>query len=263
MRRFFVAGNWKMHGTLTECVELARQVRDRLAGVTEVDVAVCPPFPYLVPVGGELTGSPIGLGAQNCYHELKGAYTGEVSPTMLVDCGCRYVILGHSERRHILGETDDFIRKKLEASLGVGLTPILCVGETLEEREGGKTMSVVERQVRTGLEGLPAESLRRIVIAYEPVWAIGTGRNATPEQAQEVHAFIRELLRSLGGDEAAQEIRIQYGGSVKPGNAASLLEQPDVDGALVGGASLDAGQFAAIVGAAADLACQTERRPDA
>ncbi len=250
MRRFLIAGNWKMHGTRRESVERARQLRDRLADVAAVDVLVCPPFPYLIAVGEALQGSRIQLGAQNAFYERKGAYTGEVSPEMLWDCGCSYVILGHSERRHILGETDDVVRRKLALALDVGLRPILCVGETLEQREAGETMSVIERQLRSALEGLTPESLEQVVIAYEPVWAIGTGRNATPEQAQEVHAMIRRLLRSLGGDTVSEQVRIQYGGSVKPDNARGLLEQPDVDGALVGGASLDPFQFEAIVGEA-------------
>jgi triosephosphate isomerase len=215
-----------------------------------VSVAVCPPFPYLAGVAETVRGTPIGLGAQNVYPEKEGAFTGEVSPGMLTDVGCRYVIVGHSERRHKLGETDAFINRKVHASLDEGLTVILCIGETLEERETGRTEVVLKTQLSGSLVGISPVMLDRMVLAYEPVWAIGTGRNATPDQAQEAHALVRREIAKMCGEEAAQRLPIQYGGSVKPDNAASLMRQPDVDGALVGGASLQADAFLAIVRAA-------------
>src|SRR5712671_3051905 len=237
-----------MHKTAGEAAQLVRELREKLK--TQADVAVAPPFTALQAAKKELQGSAIQLFAQNCHHEKQGAFTGEVSAPMLKDAGCEGVILGHSERRQYFGETDDWIAKKTRAALGEGLHPIVCVGETLQEREGGKTWEVVSRQVRGALGGLDAAALQKITLAYEPVWAIGTGRTATTAQAQEVHAQIRGLLRELGGAPVADSVRIQYGGSVKPDNAAELLSQPDVDGALVGGASLKAADFAAIVAAA-------------
>jgi triosephosphate isomerase len=245
-RRKFVCGNWKMHKTVGEAVQLVRDLRQRLGSVT-TQVAVAPPFTALAAVKQVLQGSSIQLFAQNCHFEKQGAFTGEVSAAMLRDAGCDGVILGHSERRQLFGETDESVAKKLKAALAEGLAPIVCVGETLQEREAGRTWEVVSRQLRGALSGLDAQALGRVTIAYEPVWAIGTGRNATAAQAQEVHAQIRGLLRELGGP-VADSIRIQYGGSVKPDNAAELLSQPDVDGALVGGASLKADDFAKIVG---------------
>jgi triosephosphate isomerase len=212
-----------------------------------VTVAVCPPFPYLAPVADVLRGSPVGLGAQNVYPEKEGAFTGEVSPEMLLDVGCRYVIVGHSERRHKLGESDAFINRKVRAGVAAGLVVILCVGETLQEREANRTEAVLDTQVTAGLEGVTAEMLRQVVLAYEPVWAIGTGRTATPEQAQEAHACLRRRVGQLRGEPAAQALRIQYGGSVTPDKVASLMAQPDVDGALVGAASLVADKFLAII----------------
>ncbi len=256
MRPYFVAGNWKMHGTLEESVARARALVESIRPSAGLIVAVCPPFPYLQAVGQVLAGSPIALGAQNAYCERQGAYTGEVSPAMLRDVGCEYVILGHSERRHILGESDELIRRKVEAAVAEGLRVILCVGETLQEREAGRTLSVIERQVRTGLEGFSRSVLQQLVLAYEPVWAIGTGHTATPEQAQEVHEAVRRLVAELFDRDLAEQLIIQYGGSVKPENAAALLAQPDVDGALVGGASLKADQFARIVATAAELAAK-------
>jgi triosephosphate isomerase len=250
MRQKFVAGNWKMFTTTATARRLAAAVVQGLGPEQRVTVAVCPPFPYLLPVAEELRGSPVGLGAQNLYPEKEGAFTGEVSPTMLTDAGCRYVIVGHSERRHKLGESDAFINRKVQAGLAAGLTVILCVGETLEEREAGRTETVLDRQVSSGLAGVTPAALTGVVLAYEPVWAIGTGRNATPEQAQAAHAFIRGRVANLCGAEPARNLLIQYGGSVKADNAAALLGQPDVDGALVGGASLQADQFLAIVRAA-------------
>ena len=249
MRKSLIAGNWKMNTSGREAVELAGAVAEGASGAA-ADLAVCPPFVYLEAVAKALKGSRVALGAQNMYFEPKGAFTGEISAAMLKDVGCRYVILGHSERRHVLGENDAVIRAKVKAALAAGLDPILCVGETLKERDSSRTLSVVERQVREGLSGVGAESAGRITIAYEPVWAIGTGRNATPAQAQEVHAEIRNILAQLYGKAVAETIRIQYGGSVKPENAREILGQPDVDGALVGGASLKADSFLDIAKAA-------------
>ena len=249
-RRPVVVGNWKMHNLQAESVLLVKECRRLLDGVREVDIGVAPPFPSLAVVGRELQGSVMRLGAQNCHFEERGAYTGEVAPKMLADAGCSYVIVGHSERRHIFGERDDDIAKKVKLVLHNEMTPILCVGETLDERDEEQTFRVVGRQVEIGLSGFTARGIEKIVLAYEPVWAIGTGKTATPAQAQEVHAFIREYMRDVYGQEAAGRARIQYGGSVKADNARSLMEQPDIDGALVGGASLEAKSFAEIVKAA-------------
>jgi triosephosphate isomerase len=250
MRVKFVAGNWKMYTNAATARQLAAAVVEGLGADQRVRVALCPPAPYLSLVGEVLRGSPVALGAQNCYTEKEGAFTGEVSPAMLVDVGCRYVILGHSERRHKLGETDEFINRKVHAALGVGLQVILCLGETLAERQADRTEAVLESQLTGSLAGLDAAALTHVVLAYEPVWAIGTGHNATPEQAEQAHAFLRGRVRSLFGDDTARALLIQYGGSVKPDNAASLFAQPDVDGGLIGGASLHAGHFLAIVRAA-------------
>ena len=250
MRRCFVAGNWKMNLTLAESRALAARLRDGLADVSAAEIGVCPPFVYLHPVCEVLKNSNIGVGAQNMYHEGSGAFTGEVSGGMLTDIGCKYVILGHSERRHVIGETDEAINAKLKAALASGLTPILCVGEELDDREAGITESVVRTQVTKGLADLTADDLASLVIAYEPVWAIGTGRTATPGQANEVHVFVRGLLGELYSNDFAANVRVQYGGSVKPENAGDLLSQSDIDGALVGGASLKPEPFAAIVQAA-------------
>ncbi|RKO65821.1 triose-phosphate isomerase [Desulfofundulus salinus] len=250
MRIPLLAGNWKMYKTVTEAVEFVRGLKEALAGVRGVEVAVCPPFTALHAVARELEGSSIALGAQNMYRAEEGAYTGEISPVMLKEVGCRYVILGHSERRQYFGESDEDVNAKVKAALKHGLVPIVCVGERLEEREAGHTEMVVGAQVRRSLAGLSSTELAGLVVAYEPVWAIGTGRTASPEDAQQVNAFIRRLLAEMGGREAARQVRIQYGGSVKPENAAELLGQPDIDGALVGGASLKVDSFAAIVRAA-------------
>jgi triosephosphate isomerase len=251
-RKKLVAGNWKMNTSRAAAVGLAGAVVRGLGPSTRgVTVVVCPPFPYLAYVSEIVRGTPVGLGGQDCYCEREGAYTGEVSPWMLQDVGCKYVIVGHSERRHKLGESNELINRKARAGLSAGLTVILCVGETLEEREAGQTEAVLEGQLIAGLAGMTPEALHKLVLAYEPVWAIGTGRNATPEQAQEAHAFLRRRVGQLGGEPAALALRIQYGGSVTPDNAASLMSQPDVDGALVGGASLAAEKFLAIVRAAA------------
>ncbi len=250
MRKKFVAGNWKMFTTRTTARELAAAVVRGIGKEERVSIAVCPPFPYLSVVADVLKGSCVALGAQNCYHEKEGAFTGEVSPAMLVDVGCRYVILGHSERRHKLGETDAFINRKVYAALAAGLEVILCLGETLQERQANRTEAVLDTQLNGSLAGLDAAALRHVVLAYEPVWAIGTGQNATPEQAQQAHAFIRGRIRERFGEESASALPIQYGGSVKPENAASLFSQADVDGGLIGGASLNADHFLAIVRAA-------------
>jgi triosephosphate isomerase (TIM) len=250
VRKKFVAGNWKMFTNAATAKQLAAGVVQGVGKEDRVTVAVCPPFPYLALVGEVLRGSPVALGAQNAYTEKEGAFTGEVSPWMLADVGCRYVILGHSERRHKLGETDEFISRKVQAALAAGLRVILCVGETLEERQANRTEAVLAAQLNGSLAGVDAAGLANVVLAYEPVWAIGTGHNATPQQAQEAHAFLRGRAAERFGAGAARDLVIQYGGSVKPDNAASLLHQPDVDGALVGGASLKADQFLAIVRAA-------------
>ena len=246
-RRLFIAGNWKMNTNAAEAVALARAVAGKLGDVAEMDLAVCPPFVYLVQVAAALAGSRIALGAQNCFCQDNGAYTGEISTAMLKDVGCRHVILGHSERRHIIGETDEWINRKVLKVLAGDLEPILAVGELLAERDAGTTFEVVDRQVRRGLAGVSAAEMARVTIAYEPVWAIGTGRTATPEQAQEVRAMIRKLLARMYDRKVAEQVRIQYGGSVKASNARELLGCPDIDGALVGGASLKADEFAGIV----------------
>src|SRR5512143_1990746 len=235
MRKKLVAGNWKMHGSLAENAALLAALKPALAGI---EAAVCVPFPYLAQVQAALAGSSIAWGAQNVSEQTKGAFTGEVSASMLLDFGCTYVIVGHSERRHIRGEGDALVAKKFSAARKAGLTPILCVGELLEERERGETEAVVERQMNAVIDLDGIEGLSRAVIAYEPVWAIGTGRTATPEQAQEVHAFIRALVRRK--DPAlADRLLILYGGSVKGSNAAGLFHMPDIDGGLIGGASLE------------------------
>jgi len=251
-RRYFVAGNWKMHNDLSQGRALVRALKARLRLHPGVDVAVCPPFPLLHPMCKELDGTEIKLGAQNCYFEPKGAFTGEVSPAMLKAAGCEYVIVGHSERRQQFGESGDLLRRKVNAVLEHGMQVIFCIGETLAQREAGETTAVVERQMDEVLG--PHVDHSRLTVAYEPVWAIGTGRTATPEQAQEVHGFIRGKLSGVFGGEAAEGVRIQYGGSVKPDNAASLLAGSDVDGALVGGACLEAESFAHIIEAAATAA---------
>jgi triosephosphate isomerase len=247
MRQPFIAGNWKMFTNATTARELAAAVAKGAASRPAVRVAICPPFPYLATVAETLRGSSVALGAQNCYPEKEGAFTGEVSPAMLLDVGCRWVILGHSERRHILGETNAFINRKIKAALAAGLGVIFCIGETLQEREENQTERLLETQLNGGLDGLGAAEIGRIVVAYEPVWAIGTGKVATPEQAQQAHALIRRHIGKTFGEATAAVLTIQYGGSAKPENVMSLLSQPDVDGALVGGASLKAEQFLAIV----------------
>ncbi len=246
-RKLFIAGNWKMNTDAAGAVALAGGLVDAVGAVDAVDLAVCPPAVYLQAVGGALAGSNIGLGAQNVYFEDNGAFTGELSTAMLKDVGCRYAIVGHSERRHVIGETDELINRKVLKALADRLEPILCVGELLAEREAGETDEVVTRQVKMGLEGVSGGDIGRLTLAYEPVWAIGTGVTATPAQAQEIHAMLRGLLAAMYDQAAADGLRIQYGGSVKPDNAAELLGCADIDGALVGGASLKADAFAGIV----------------
>jgi triosephosphate isomerase len=251
-RRKIIAGNWKMNKTVTEALALVRELRGMVSMLRDkVEIVVAPPFVSLHPVAKAIEDSNLKLAGQNCHWEASGAFTGEVSAPMLKEAGCTYVILGHSERRQLFGETDETVNKRAQAVLKAGLVPILCVGETLAEREAGRTLEVVERQVKGALAGFGAGEVARFVLAYEPVWAIGTGRTATSAQAQEVHAAIRSQLARLYDGGTAEQVRIQYGGSVKPDNAAELLGQRDVDGALVGGASLKAGDFAAIVKAGA------------
>jgi len=253
MRKAFVAGNWKLNTDIHSSVALAAAIAEGAsdkASSGQMTLAVCPPFVYLAAVSQALSSSSIGLGAQNVYFEPKGAFTGEVSVSMLKDVGCSYVLCGHSERRHVFGECDEWINKKVHAAISGGLLPILCIGELLEERQAAKTETVVHKQLEKGLAGLEAAKMGAVTIAYEPVWAIGTGLTATPDQAQEVHSFIRSLLADLYGAELADQIRIQYGGSVKPNNTAELMKEPDVDGLLVGGASLKAEDFLAIIEAA-------------
>ena len=249
-RQKFVAGNWKMYKTAAQAKALAEGVRSGLAAAVGVEVALCPAFPYLALVVETVKGSPIAVGAQDVYPESEGAFTGEVSAPMLLDVGCQYAIVGHSERRHVIGEKDMLINDKAKSALAAGLSVIFCVGEKLDERDANKTEAILDNQLTWGLKDIPADHASRLVIAYEPVWAIGTGRNATPEQAQQAHVFIRWRFSQIFGEKAANALRIQYGGSVKPDNARSLLTQPDVDGALVGGASLKAESFLAIVEAA-------------
>jgi triosephosphate isomerase len=245
-RRSIVAANWKMNRERAPARELALEVERGLAGFDDADVVLCPPFTALETVGEAIAAGPLQLGAQNLHWEHAGAFTGEISTAMLRDVGCDYVIIGHSERRTLFGETDREVNLKTRAALDAGLRPIVCVGETLEQREAERTEGVVREQVERSLAGLE-ERLDRVVIAYEPVWAIGTGRTATPQQAQEVHALIRDLVRTQAGEPTAVGLRIQYGGSVKPDNAAELFRQPDIDGGLIGGASLDAASFETIV----------------
>ncbi len=250
MRTPFVVGNWKLHKTVAEATALVTELKNQLGAVRDVEVGVAPPYTALYPVAKRLEGSTIQLAAQNCWYEHKGAWTGEVSPDMIADVGCTWVIIGHSERRQHFGETDATVGKKVAAALDCGLGVIACVGESLAQRDAGQTLSVVDAHLDGALGGLGGHPFDKLVIAYEPVWAIGTGRTATPAQAQEVHAHIRGRLRKRLDDEAAASIRIQYGGSVKASNAEALMREPDIDGALVGGASLDAAEFVAICKAA-------------
>ena len=257
MRTPVVIGNWKMHGTQAEARALAAGVRDGLKRKVAATVAVCPPFTVLAAVAETLSGSAVALGAQNCHPEPSGAHTGEIAIPMLAELGCRYILVGHSERRKEMGETDEQINRKVQAVLAHALVPVLCVGETAEERRQGLTFTTVEGQLRAGLAGLTSETLAKVVLAYEPVWAIGTGANATPGQAAEVHGYLRGLLSELSSKEVSQRMSILYGGSVKAENAEALLAEPEIDGALIGAASLKASEFVAIVKRAAASAGAT------
>jgi triosephosphate isomerase len=246
-RRPLIAGNWKMYKTPDEAAETAQQLVRGVGSVTDVDIMIAPTFIALAAVYEAIKNSPIALGAQNLYWQDEGAYTGEISAPMLKSAGCRYCIIGHSERRQYFAETDETVNKKIKAAIKAGLQPILCVGETEKERESGQTLSILDKQIKKGLEGLVLEQLDLLIIAYEPVWAIGTGKTATDDQAQEVHQFIRSLVKNNFGQALSDSIRILYGGSVKPDNITSLMAMPDIDGALVGGASLSAESFRKIV----------------
>jgi triosephosphate isomerase len=247
MRRPIIAGNWKMNKTVSEAVDLVRQLKALVVDVREIDIVIAPTFTALQAVSREIEGSNIELAAQDVFWEPSGAFTGEISPMMLKDVGCHYVIIGHSERRQYFGETNESVNRKIKASLAVGLHPIVCVGESLEERELGKTFDVVKTQIVQCLEGFSRDQMEMVTIAYEPLWAIGTGKTATPQQAEEVHAFIREQLERLTHRQVCEGVRIQYGGSVNPDNISDLMAQPNIDGALVGGASLKADSFSRIV----------------
>ncbi|NLL12692.1 MAG: triose-phosphate isomerase [Fibrobacter sp.] len=246
-RKKFVAGNWKMNTTIDEAKALAKGVVETVGNVTDVDIAVCPPFTNLLAVAEILKGSSVKLGAQDVHWEAKGAYTGKVSCSMLKSVGVTYVIVGHSEQRQYFHETDETVNKKVKAVLASELLPIICIGETLDERKSGQMDSVIERQVKGAFSGIEASDVTKCTIAYEPVWAIGTGETATPQQANEAHIFIRKIIEKLYDKEIAASLRIQYGGSMKPENAKELLAQSDVDGGLIGGASLKASDFAGIV----------------
>jgi triosephosphate isomerase len=247
MRKPFIVGNWKMNKTTEEAVTLVEGIKNQLNDASQVDVAVCPVFTVLNSVKKVINDSVIALGAQNLHWEEKGAFTGEISAEMLLDCGCSYVIIGHSERRKYFGETDVSVNRKIKAALKAGLTPIVCVGESLEDREQNKTIDIIRAQLRGAFADLEKDSVKKIVVAYEPVWAIGTGKTATPDQAQEVHKFIRAWLKEHFSEELVDNLRILYGGSVKPANTKELMSEPDIDGALVGGASLKVDSFLGII----------------
>ena len=250
MRKKIIAGNWKMNVKPSETATLVKEVVEATKLFTNVEVVCCTPAIDIPAAVAAAAGTHVGIGAENAHWEEKGAFTGEISTGMLVDAGAKYVIIGHSERRQYFGETDETVNKRARAVISAGLTAIVCVGETLEEREAGKLVEVIERQMNVGLKDITAADCERLVIAYEPVWAIGTGKTATPDQAQEVHALIRATLAKLVGAAVAETVRIQYGGSMKPSNAAELLAKKDIDGGLIGGAALKAADFAGIVGAA-------------
>ena len=243
----FIAANWKMHKTVSESVYFAKQLSAEFSEVNDRDIIIAPSYTALYPVAEELKESPVHLSAQNMHWDEKGAFTGEVSAGMLVDAGCHYVILGHSERRTLFGEKDSDINKKIKTALKFGLKPIFCIGETLDERSSQKTFEVIERQIRKGLNNILSDDIRRIVIAYEPIWAIGTGKTATDKQAEETHRYIREMIADLFGENAGVDIRIIYGGSVNQENIGGFMNQPNINGALVGGASLDFESFASII----------------
>lgn len=250
MRKKIIAGNWKMNNDLNESQSLVSGIISGLGNDDKCEVIVCPPFTSLNEVHSLVKDSPVRLGAQNMFFEESGAYTGEISASMLISVGCEYVILGHSERRTIFGESDELINKKIKTAIESGLKVIFCVGETLAQREEEETDAIVKNQIINGLQNITSENLKTITIAYEPIWAIGTGKTASPAQAQEVHAFIRNLIKEIYSKESAENLIIQYGGSVKPDNAASLLSQPDIDGALVGGACLKPASFLSIIASA-------------
>jgi triosephosphate isomerase len=247
MRRVIIAGNWKMNKTVLEAIELVNGLKRELSEIENIDIVVIPPYTALSEISDMLIDSNIELGAQDVHWEEKGAFTGEISPIMLKDLGVKYAVIGHSERRTYFGETNETVNKKVKASIKAGLSPIMCVGERLEERESGKTFDVIKNHVEGGLKGISKEDVLKIVIAYEPVWAIGTGRTATPEQAEEAHKYIRTLLCRIYDESVAEDLRVQYGGSVRPDNIKDLINQQDIDGALVGGASLGIEQFVPIV----------------
>ena len=247
MRTPVIAGNWKMYKTAEEAAAFVREFLPLVGDLAGVEIVLAPAFPSLAAVAALTRGTNVGVASQNLHFAEEGAYTGEVSPRMVRDTGAAYAIVGHSERRQLFAETDETVNRKVRAALAAGLVPIMCLGETLAERESGRTIEVVERQLRAGLAEVPESAAGKILLAYEPVWAIGTGKTATPGQAQEVHAFLRATLKSIWGDEAGNSVRILYGGSVKPGNIAELMAREDIDGALVGGASLSPGPFAEIV----------------
>ena len=243
----FIAGNWKMHKTGKEAVQAAKALKELVAGVSSVEVMIAPTFTALAQVSTEIASSNIALGAQNMHWEPKGAYTGEIAANMLLDAGCSYVIIGHSERRQFFGESDQTVNQKIQSAVDAGLRPVLCIGESEAERDAGQTFSVLDKQIQKGLESFVLRDLQTLVVAYEPVWAIGTGKTATKEQAQEAHAHIRDELAKMFSKEFAQQVRILYGGSVKPSNVKELMAMPDVDGALVGGASLEPETFSQLV----------------
>lgn len=247
MRIPVIAGNWKLFKKTADALQLVQELSPLVRDVSDVEIVVAPSFTVLGPVRSLLVDSKIAVAGQNCFWEEQGAFTGEVSPGMLLDAGCSHVIIGHSERRQMFGETDETVNRKIMAAIKAGLIVIFCIGETLEQREAKETFCVLERQVKAGLNGIPAEATGSLIIAYEPVWAIGTGKTATDQQAQEAHAFIRQLVTGLYSESVASEMRILYGGSVKPDNINGLMSQDDIDGALVGGASLTADSFASIV----------------
>jgi len=254
MRKYVIAGNWKMYKTNTEARQLSESIKSKNSSIRKTQIVLCPPATALTTVAAVLDGSTIGLGAQNMHWENEGAFTGELSVGMVKSAGASYVIIGHSERRQYFGETDETVNKKLIQALKSNLNPIVCIGESLAQREQGVTMDIIDSQLKVGLQGVSTEQMKNVILAYEPVWAIGTGKTATPEQAQEVHQFIRAKLTALFDAATAEAVVIQYGGSVKPNNAAELLKQKDIDGALVGGACLEAESFTAIIEAAEALA---------
>jgi triosephosphate isomerase len=247
MRKPVIAGNWKMHNTISEALDLVRGIKSQVEGVTDVEIIVSPVYTALASVAAELKGSNINVASQNIFWEEKGAFTGEIAPNMITDAGCTHAIIGHSERRQYFGETDETVNKRVKAALAAGLIPILCVGETLEERDAGNTIAVVEAQIKGGLKDIAEEDMAKIIVAYEPVWAIGTGKTATPDMAEDVHKQIRSIVAEIYDAAIADGTRILYGGSVKPENVDDLMAQPDIDGALVGGAALKADSFVRLV----------------